>query len=285
MVQHHSRFFLDRWASRQTRYHIDADPYPAPAKLLHAIGDCISRLELYRELPVDTRLYRVRHCKDGRKLKTPAELGPPRADQAVVTNRMSPPGIVMFYAAPDPETALAETVNHPGRFAIGEFRTRRAVWLVDFTQLAPVPGLFARIPDSRPWGWRDTRFFHDLVVDFTRPIARDDRVHIEYIPTQVVTEYCRLAFHHEHSTKPLDGILYPSARNPGHTAVVLFASREAVAGVERLAAGETDRIWLELVGVEHRDLTEIDVQVLKSHEGPNWENANPIDFTIGRESS
>lgn len=285
VVQHHTRFFLDRWAPPSTRSTPDGDAYPTPGQLLHAIGDRISRLELYRELPVNTRLYRVRHCKDGYTLKTPAELGPPRPDQAVVTNRMSPAGIVMFYSAMDPETAIAETVNEAGHFAIGEFRTRRAIWLADFTQLPSVPGRLARIPDSQPWGRRDAQFFHDLVADFTRPIARDDRVHIEYIPTQVVTEYCRLAFHQEFGTEPLDGILYPSARKPGHTAVVLFADRKAIAGIEPLAAGETDRTWLESVGVRYRDLTEIDVQTLKSLEGANWENANPIDFTNGRKSS
>lgn len=283
IVQHHTRFFLDRWAPPSVRHRLDGDAYPTPGQMLHAIGDRISRLELYRALPVDTRLYRVRRCKDGRDLRTPAELGPPNTDQAVVTNRMSPPGIVMFYVALDPETALAETVNEPGRFAIGEFRTLCPLCLLDFTKVPPVPGLLARIPDSQPWAWRDAQFFHDLVVDFTRPIARDDRVHIKYIPTQVVTEYCRLAFHHEHRTNPLDGILYPSARKPGHTAAVLFADRQTVAGIEPLAAGDIDRPWFELAAVEHRDLSEFDVQALNSNEDLNREYTDPLDFTDGRE--
>ena len=32
-------------------------------------------------------------------------------------------------------------------------------------------------------------FLHHVAEDISCPIARDDRVHIEYVPTQVVTEY------------------------------------------------------------------------------------------------
>ena len=165
--------------------------------------------------------------------------------------RMSPPGIVMFYAALDSYTALAETAIAPGRFSVGEFRVGRFLRLLDLTKLPEVPGFFASTPDSQRWSRHDAQFFSELVDDLTRPIARDDRVHIEYIPTQVVTEYCRMAFHHEHGTPPLDGIVYPSARNSGRPAVVLFADRAAIVGIESDRTGSPGVPWLELIGVEH----------------------------------
>lgn len=96
-----------------------------------------------------------------------------------------------------------------------------------------------------------------------------------------MTEYCRLAFHHEHDTAPVDGILYLSARNLGYTAVVLFANRDAVMGIEPSAAGEAGSTWLELVRVEHRELTVTDIEDLKSNEDRNRHNTDRIDFTDG----
>ena len=248
VIQHETRFFLDRWKRLPPPFGVGADP--TPAQMLNAIGDHIARLDLFRTLPVDTQLYRVRFCKDGKSCRTPADLGPPPVDKAIVSNRMSPPGIVMFYGALDSDTALAETVDKPGLYTVATFRNRLPLHLCDFTRLPEIPGFFARIPDTRPWERRDAQFFHDLVDDFSRPIERDDRVHIEYIPTQVVTEYLRLQFHHEHGMQPLDGILYPSSRRAGYAAVVLFVDRTVVTGVEPVAPGEPDNTWLELTATQ-----------------------------------
>ena len=226
-----------------------------PATMLSAIGDRILRMDLVQTFPAGSTLYRARCFEGDRFLRTPHELGPPPPEYAVVANRMSPPGIVMFYAALDSETALLKTATGAGRFAVGEFRVLRPLRLLDLTNLPPVPGFFASIPDTQPWGRPDARFFHELVRDFARPIDRDDRVHVAYIPTQVVTEYCRLAFHDEYDTEPLDGIVFPSARNAGRPAVVLFADRSAVVGIEPVRPESPDAKWLELVDVKYFERT------------------------------
>ena len=251
LIQHRTRFFLDRWAPAHTGNSLEIQGQPSPAEVLSAIGERIQRMELYRELPVNSTVYRARYCKNNRLLTTPDELGPPPPERAVVANRMSPPGIVMFYAALDSETALAETVAGPGRFSVGEFAVRRSLWLLDLTRVTAVPGFFDAIPDSQPWARHDAEFFRQLVEDLTKPIERDERVHIEYIPTQVVTEYCRMAFHDEHGAMALDGIVYPSACDQGLQAVVLFADRSAVVGIEQASIDNSNGPWLELVGVEH----------------------------------
>ena len=255
LVKHRSRFFFHR----STSPHIDEsqwDRAPSnPAKMLSAIGDRIERMELCRTILPSLVVYRARHCSSGPLPRTPQQMGPPPPERAVVANRMSPPGIVMFYGALDSETALLETAAGPGLFAVGQWSVRRPVRLLYLTHLPEVPGFFASIPDSRPWGRLDARFFHELVRDFTRPTERDDRVHIEYIPTQVVTEYCRLAFHHEHGAEPLDGIVYPSARNSGCPAIVLFADRAAVRGIVPEPEADSDTTWLELREVEYFEAT------------------------------
>jgi hypothetical protein len=50
--------------------------------------------------------------------------------------------------------------------------------------------------------------------------VRDDRVHIEYVPTQVVTEYMRAMKTME--SEVIDGVRYSSARHAGGASIVLF---------------------------------------------------------------
>ena len=256
VLTHSTRFFLDRWAPPPS----DRDPgsrdLQSPANMLTEIGCRLLLMEVFQTLPADSTVYRARYCARDQFLRTPEDLGPPPRERAVVANRMSPPGIVMFYGALDPETALLETATAPGHFAVGQFRVLRDLRLLDLTALPDVPGFFVSIPDSQPWGRGDAQFFAELVRDLTRPVARDNRIHVDYIPTQVVTEYFRMAFHHEHETEQLDGIVYPSARNCGRPAVVLFADRKAVAGIEPELPGRSGTPWLELVSAEHFEGTE-----------------------------
>ena len=59
--------------------------------------------------------------------------------------------------------------------------------------------------------------------DIARPI--DDFPNIEYIPTQIVTEYFRHVFLTK-DNKKLDGIVYSSAKNPTGKCVALFMTPE-----------------------------------------------------------
>jgi RES domain len=68
-------------------------------------------------------------------------------------------------------------------------------------------------------------FLRHFVVEIKKSFKRDDRIHIEYVPTQVVTEWFRTKF--EPGTGgPLDGILYGSARRPGGANLVLFIDND-----------------------------------------------------------
>ena len=105
---------------------------------------------------------------------------------------MSPAGIVMTYVSEDAATALAETADKPGTYAVGQFRALRDITILDLADLPPIPSLFEEISDTLPYDpHKALRFLHRLADDISRPIERDDRVHIEYVPTQVVTEFLR----------------------------------------------------------------------------------------------
>jgi RES domain len=75
------------------------------------------------------------------------------------------------------------------------------------------------------------------------PITRDSHTHIEYVPTQVVTEYFRFTFAEEQGL-PIDGIVYPSSRMKGKNACVLFMDhRESLERLTFLPASlETDKV-------------------------------------------
>ncbi len=70
-------------------------------------------------------------------------------------------------------------------------------------------------------------------------------MHIEYVPTQVVTEFLRTTKLPE--VVKLDGILYRSSRRDGGISLVLFAERRNIQGASSDTWPKPDP-WLELVG-------------------------------------
>jgi len=196
----------------------------SPNEILEQIFAYAEEAGAFAELPAGTLIYRARYQPKGRLYNTALQLGPPPSEFAIQTNRMSPPGIVMTYASEDHETAIAETVSETGTYAIGHFVTERAALLLDLTDLPAPPSLFSELPDSSPYDPRPRlQFLHNVSEEISRPIARDDRIHIEYIPTQVVTEYVRTFI--RIGERAIDGIRYKSSRNPEHSALVLFADQ------------------------------------------------------------
>ncbi|WP_165741461.1 RES domain-containing protein, partial [Pseudoalteromonas sp. Z1A6] len=92
----------------------------------------------------------------------------------------------------------------------------------------------------------------DFIKDFTKPIERADRVHIDYVPTQIVTEYFRHILSKKESMK-VDGVIYPSSKNKRHKAVVIFADNEQC--VEKDVTSRHIEGLLYLDSVEKVDLT------------------------------
>jgi hypothetical protein len=239
LVKHESRFFFS-----QTPRDPDERELLAPSELLKVIARYAIATELVRTLPAGQVYFRARHQKPGQTLRHPRELGPPTPEIAK-QNRMSPAGIVMTYVSEEAATALAETADEPGTYAIGHFRTLREITILDLAELPPIPSLFAEISDTIEYDPHEALIFlHRLADDISRSIARDDRVHIEYVPTQVVTEFLRTAKMPD--GKKLDGIRYRSSRRDGGVSLVLFADRRNVAGAWDEPWPKPDP-WLELV--------------------------------------
>ena len=244
VVMHERRYFF----LGEDRDEDDSDVY-SPGEVLGAIFEYAQQMGMLRDLPAGTNLVRARFEGDGPALETPEDLGPPPLEKANQSNRMSPAGIPMFYASEDEETALRETASGTGNFALGRFETLKPITILDLTDTPPIPSLFARIPDSAEVYPRTAlKFLHHVAGEMSRPIERDDRVHVSYVPTQVVTEFIRDRV--TWGDIPIDGIRYRSSVHSGHYSYVLFANQGDVESTSERKYGKDP--WLRLIGVIQR---------------------------------
>ena len=60
--------------------------------------------------------------------------------------------------------------------------------MVNLTALSPIPSVFD--PEQRKY-YYELVFLHEFAQDLSAPVVLDGREHIEYVPTQVITEYMR----------------------------------------------------------------------------------------------
>jgi hypothetical protein len=221
VVKHESRYVLAR--REDPRAEGRGLEEIAPADFLDALSRVIANSRLYANLAAETTVCRLRMHGNGSSYTHAHELGPPPAKFAKFPNRMSAAGITAFYGAFDKDTAVAETVRPAeaplSAATLGHFKLLRDLHLIDFTKLPPVPSIFAVGSRTRRQG---ILFLRSFLRDFTAPIEKDGREHIDYVPTQVVAEYLRF-IHRGRNEQRIDGILYRSARNEGAQACVLFA--------------------------------------------------------------
>ncbi|NJO31950.1 MAG: RES family NAD+ phosphorylase [Rhodospirillales bacterium] len=233
----------------------------SPLALLRELARWSEEFGLVKTIPAGRPLYRARSQKPGETLSSAADLGPPPEDKATMSNRMNPPGIVMFYVSDSPETALREIAKDPakdvGDYAIGELRTRREMKILDLAEVPPIPSIFAPVSDTLEYDPRPpTIFLNYFATELSQPIARDRSIHVEYIPTQVITEYFRTEF--LHNGQKIDGIRYSSARHSDHSSLVLFATQDDLVGGNPSASGSyvgTPDRWIELTRYEQRHVT------------------------------
>ena len=200
LVKHERRYFF-----HNTR--IKESPFLYGLSVIEEIANqlCYSSVQL----KIGTEFYRCR--PDPSKFESTdyyKELGPPPPASARA-NRMSAAGISMLYLAESQKTSLLETADRNGNFGIAKFKLNREITLLDLSD-------FSKIENKKI-----VLFLNKVVTDMTKPIERDNRVHIDYIPTQIFTEQ----FSHNWSddkNRKIEGLRFPSARNNGESNYVFF---------------------------------------------------------------
>lgn len=146
---------------------------------------------------------------------------------------MSPAGIVMSYGARDQETARREVCdvqsaeNGKTRLTVGVFATTEPFKVVDLTQSSVplVPSIFDVERRSIRQG---ILFVHRFATDVARRITKDGKEHIEYVPTQVVTEYIEYIrdVFRDSDGERVKGILYTSSQTDGVCCAFFMESDE-----------------------------------------------------------
>jgi RES domain-containing protein len=140
----------------------------------------------------------------------------------------------MFYGALEEATALAETyVRHDGRPAeatIAVFELVEDLNVINLTALPEYPSVFGS--DEGNLDRPGVHFLHSFARDFVQAVDKDGREHVEYVPSQIVTEYIRYRLA-DKAGKLIKGILYPSARTERGTGCVLFVVHEDISGMFR----------------------------------------------------
>ncbi|MGI5144275.1 HEPN-associated N-terminal domain-containing protein [Streptomyces sp. CA-106110] len=214
------------WMTRQVEDERFLGAGEIPAEMiLDALGELIPAVELLHELPAGHRLWRARTHALVDEPWNARLLGTALPEQAVQPNRMSPAGIPLFYGADNPHTAVHEVTRHAGDktplVTYAAFETTRPCTVVDFTRLQPVPSIF----DTKRAGARRTlMFLHDFVDRLSADA--DGREHLEYVPTQIVTEYLLRVFSQD---RPVAGLIFASATDPsaeGGVCTVLDVSQQ-----------------------------------------------------------
>lgn len=222
-----------------------------PAEMLDRIGKVIKEVGLVRKMKAGTQWFRARQHDPAKTYTAAADFGTAPRGYARTSNRMSPAGIPMFYGADDEATAIAETYTPtpgvPTTVTVAAFETAREMRVVDLTDLPPVPSLF---DEGRRHLRSGISFLRDFVEDVAKPIKKDGREHIEYIPTQIVTEYFRHIFRTEGGSR-VRGVIYRSSRNGNGKCSVLFVRNK---GCCETTAGwqEDKKKWLGLHGTPLR---------------------------------
>jgi hypothetical protein len=139
---------------------------------------------------------------------------------------MSPAGIPMFYGSFDNETALLETRTNTSESctaSIATFELMHPMQVLDLTQVGKVPSIFD--PAFSQIQRETRRFLRQFIEEVSKSVKKDLIERVEYVPTQVFTEFIRHIFDPSNGM-PVMGIVYPSAVSRGKASCVLFLENE-----------------------------------------------------------
>lgn len=201
--------------------------YKEFASILHDISRGVETLNLIKQIEIGSKIFRGRQHKETESPNKFKDLSSPPERCATYPNRMSPAGISMFYGAFEETTAAAEVFDKnqiviKPLITIGEFSVSKKLFIIDFTDLPPIPSIFDKEHRN---DYYMILFFHSFIENLSQDIKRDNRIHIDYVPTQILTEYFRYVLP-EYSPISIDGLIYKSSKNITGKCCVLFFDNE-----------------------------------------------------------
>jgi hypothetical protein len=217
ITKHKFRFFFNFNSFSESEY----SKYKKPNDILKEIMKISSRLGLFTILKKGTVLFRAR---SGYHLSL-NELCSPAPQESLYSNRFSPAGISMFYGSGDETTCLRE-INKTTNCSIGQWELLQDMLIFDLTYKFQFDNgiyCFRNFPSifdaERRRYYHDYTFILDFASDISKIVIKKKDENIDYVPTQIVTEYLKL-----HKNK-LMGIRYYSTKN-GQKNYCLFIDKK-----------------------------------------------------------
>lgn len=211
--------------------------YEGYDNILERLHEIIIEQGLCKALRKGTVLYRARKVDDSNEKFAFKDITA-APDSNAFPNRMSPAGISMFYASFDKKTPMRECVGDgSSAMIVGKFKTKRQLRVIDLTL----------IPTTSFWtdGWQENKFLHQFNEEVTKPINPEDKNHLQYVPTQVITEYFRYMFR-DAMNLPIDGLIYGSSKTKERNIVLFCNQRDSERYVEtnvKIEVYECKAIW------------------------------------------
>lgn len=213
-IKHEKRFFLS-----------DSN------KIFEGIVQDFKRLKLFKIIKPGHVFFRARTFHSSKPF--PQQFNeitiPPKKILIKQANRMSAAGVPLFYCSDTVETCKneAKTSNLYGTqhdmIAFASFSTKRPLRLLDISKLPYVPSIFGSMERNERENLIFIRMFRD---DIMKPVKRDGREHVEYIPSQIFTEYIR--YYVKSGIHSVDGICYPSTQNKKGLNYALFLNSSQI---------------------------------------------------------
>ena len=194
----------------------------SPIVILDFISACMNNIGLITKIDKTTKMYRCRMSKDEKYYSKITDFCPPPS-QKTPAGRMNAQGIPVLYLALDPDTAVKEIDTPERQFAsIATYRVEDSISVLDLTKLDTI-----KIPSIFDCEGRPKISTIRFLKRFNEQISQKPSIEqIDYVPTQIVTEYFR--FLCRDKKFQYQGILYNSSKNKGGKCLVLFLSREEV---------------------------------------------------------
>ncbi|WDL94878.1 RES domain-containing protein (plasmid) [Bacillus sp. HNR-4] len=169
-----------------------------------SIYDCFFAL-MEVDLEAGSLIWRARSNSNGpfNDIKDRSlECGPPPVNFAK-SFRMNPDGISYFYGAEDKETCIKEIrAAERDNVVFGQFQTKRSLKLINLSTVPDItpPSIFSDDYDHNMVWAKD--FLSLFCAEISSPVDEKDAP-IEYIPTQILSEYVR--------SRGYDGVCYHSS--------------------------------------------------------------------------
>ena len=210
-----------------------------PVFILEHVQKSIIKLKLIVDLKENTKLYRCRQHSQIDDIKIAENIAAPPYEYSKANGRMNPAGISMFYCCEFKALSIKEVVDVYNKkkryYSTAIFRNKKNLRLVNLSKLPKIDSIY---DEEKNVNIDTILFLEGFIKDISKSIDDEDSI-IEYIPTQIVTEYLKF-----NPKLNIDGIIYPSSKCQNNNIVLFFDHEKSLKELDfEITSIETKKIF------------------------------------------